>query len=86
MYVVLRSSQTRVTRFFLLFFTRALLEGIKGGILFKLEMFSKRITICGGALRFEPLDTRDRIAEWILVVRVKHTYEMSRVFFTPLEI
>lgn len=26
----------------------ALLTGIRGGILFKLEMFSKRITICGG--------------------------------------
>lgn len=45
-----RACVVRVTQFFLLFFTRALLGGIRG-ILFKLEMFSKRITICGGVRR-----------------------------------
>lgn len=54
------SCVVRVTQFFLLFFTRALLRGIRG-ILFKLEMFSKRITICGGVRRCWALGIRDRI-------------------------
>lgn len=61
-YLYVHTSATRVTVFPFIFYACPP-SRIKGGILFKLEMFSKRITICGGALRFEPLEIRDRVAE-----------------------